>query len=264
MTDINNTDFTNKDINNGFQPTEPIPSKNIYKLLFYVFFILFLLTASVLLITLLRVNEPILNYNKTVSPTIVPTQDEMIILSPTTVPANYGIVTTSISVDGGVECYQNNKYFVALKNGQVAESRILVKVKTDENLELDCSYKLEPSDFEFVEWITMILDLHDNYLLTDTGTGPGCRGLHIYNLAKKEKIYEATYCSEKPNEVEFVDDNQITFWVQTTEEATQENCSNLTENEQNGWGSAIEEHILLNLLTLEKQSLEEYRCAARQ
>lgn len=246
MVDLNGINSSDQCANHDSQAFDKSSSKNIYKLLFYTFFVLFFITSIVLLIVLLRCNEPIPNSNKTVSPI--------------NLPINYGVVTTSNSSDGIVKCYQNNKYFVALKNGQAENSRILVKIKSNENSDIACNSDIQRADFEFVEWITMILDLQNNYLLADTGTGPGRRGLHIYDLDKKQKVYEGSYCS-KP---EFVDDNTITFWVETTKEATQENCSNLAENERNGFASVIEERILLNLLTFDKQLLGEYRCAIRQ
>lgn len=234
-----------------------LPKNNIYKYLFFIcLFVLLVLIICFYLFLKINSKNTLTQKNNNV-PQVTP------VLTITSTP-KISVITSTTSPDGSVECYQNQKYFVALKDGQSEDSRILVKLKNNQNSYNDCSYNLEKSDFEIKEWITMILNLDNNFLLTDTGTAPGIRGLSVYDLDKKTKIYDGSYSGGGNPPVEILDNNIISFWEETKEKPTENNCPELKQNEENGLGSAIEEKVNLNLITLKKELLKEYRCSARQ
>ena len=101
--------------------------------------------------------------------------------------------------------------------------------------------------------------LENNFLILDEGTGPFPRGLLIYDLSSRKKVLEDSY-SEPFN----IKNNIINYWTETTIKANEENCSTYKVNEENFMGSAIETRVSLDLLTLVKKELGEYRCSATQ
>jgi hypothetical protein len=257
MEDTNN--ITTQEIQSYTPSIQPIPKQNnIFKYLFLIcFFILVAVLVSFYFVlnnknSKLNTAQPKIENDSQLTPTIVASP----IVSETMI--------SSTSPDGSVECYQNQKYFVALKDGQSKDSRVLIKLKNSQNSYNDCSYDLEKSDFEIKEWITMVLGLENNFLLTDSGTGPGPRLLTIYDLNKgttqgTSYLYDGTY--DRPFEIS---NNTITYWEVKSDIANKTNCPILAENESNGFGSIIETHIKLDLITLKKEFLGEDRCTPTQ
>ncbi|MBU1117936.1 hypothetical protein KKD37_03140 [Patescibacteria group bacterium] len=236
-------------------PTPPTPQKNIYKSLFYIFFILFLIVTSVS--TTLLITK-----NKDGALVEIPQTNENLATSPTAIPTISQEVVSSKSSDGSVICYQNRKYFIAQElNSQ--ESYVLVKTKSNEATNYDCVYNLEESDLVIKDPANHYFGLENNFLLIDIGTGPGTRGLDIYDLDKKTKIYSGSYGSGGQNSIE-ISDNTVVFWKPTTIKATGENCPNLAEYEKIGFTTVVEEQTKLNLMTLKEESLKELRCSPRQ
>lgn len=234
--------------------TSPTPPKsNLFKYLFIICFILLLISvvSSIFILnnknTKLNTVQLETENNSQLTPTI------------TTSPIASEAILSSTSPDGSIDCYQNEKYFIALKDRQSENSQILVKLKTKENSYNNCLYNLEKTDYEIIEWTTMVLGLENNYLLTDAGTGPGIRELKIYDLDKKIKIYDDYY--DRPIKIS---NNTISYWEAKSDIANKTNCSNLAENENYGFQSIIETYIKLDLITLKKELLGEDRCIGGQ
>jgi len=252
-----------ENINNILTPETPIQSNkkpNIFK---YLFFACFFLLLAVIICFLFILNNKISKLTSVQQDSsnisqITPT----VTVTPTITVSETMLSTTS--PDGSVECYQNGKYFVALKNSQSENSRLLVKSKINGNSYNDCSYNYEKSDFETVGWISQILDLNNDFLLTDSGTGPGVRGLSFYNLDKKLEIYTGSYVGGGNIPLKILDNNTFSFWEETSTIATEKNCPNFAETKSYGLTSAIDQHVVLNLITLKKDLLDEYRCSSRQ
>ena len=158
-------------------------------------------------------------------------------------------------------CVSNTKYFVIESNlTDSVGANHLVKFKTDANQNFVCEYKVEKGDFEIKnEWAEYTLALDNNFLILDSGTGPDPRGLIIYDLNLRKKVYEDSY-SQPIN----IQNNTIDYWTGTTKPVTEQNCPDFKKWEEGGLGSAIDTHVSLNLLTLVKKELGEYRCSPRQ
>lgn len=159
------------------------------------------------------------------------------------------------------ECYENDKYYVVIEGfiGS-AGSNFLVKYKTEDNQQFNCRYIIEENDFEIKnEWAEYFLGLENNFLLIDSGTGPPPRGLIIYNLEKKQKVFSGSY--SLPTGIE---NNYIEFWKPVSIKVTKENCPDKDYIEGAGLGTGIEEHVRLELINLNETSLNEYRCESRQ
>lgn len=158
-------------------------------------------------------------------------------------------------------CVSNTKYFVIESNlTDSVGANHLVKFKTSENQNFDCKYVVEKGDFEIKnEWAEYALALENNFLILDSGTGPDPRGLVVYDLNLRKKIYEDSY-SQPIN----IQNNIVDYWTGTTKPVTEQNCPEFKQWEEGGSGSAIDAHVSLNLSTLVKKELGEYRCSARQ
>lgn len=221
--------------------------KNVFLIVFAVFLIIF---------TVVKVNQRRQADNNTQAPSGIESgaADDL------EQKANVAVIA-SASADGSVNCYQNGAYFVAEKYSE-EQQHILIKNKTVNDPNYDCEYLLEAADFEIKDSATFYLNLLNNFLLVDKGTAPGTRGLDIYDLNSRAKIYTGFYGSgETPIEII---DNTIMFWEPSSIKATTENCPDLAENEKNYFTSIIEEYTRLDLISLEKTSLNEFRCAVRQ
>ena len=221
--------------------------KNLFLIVFFVFLIIF---------TVVKVNQRRQADNNTQAPSGIGSgvADDL-------EQKTNAVVIASASADGSVNCYQNEAYFVAEKYSD-EQQHILIKNKTANDPNYACSYLVEAADFEIKDVATFYLHLVNNFLLVDKGTAPGTRGLDIYDLTSRAKIYSGVYGSgETPIEVV---DNSIMFWEPSSIKATSENCPNLAENEKNYFTSLIEEYTKLDLISLEKTPLNEFRCAVRQ
>jgi len=109
------------------------------------------------------------------------------------------------------KCCQSPDYFVIEASLiDSVGSDILVKYKKDYSDEIECKYIVGPTDFEIRnEWAEYFMGIRNNFLMLDSGTGPGPRGLIIYDLSKRKKLYE-TSCSCP---VEYISDSKLSFWL---------------------------------------------------
>lgn len=221
--------------------------KNLFLIVFFVFLIIF---------AVVKVNQQRQADNNTQAPSGI----ESGVADDLEQKTNL-VVTASASADGSVRCYQNEAYFVAEKYSE-EQQHILIKNKTTNDPNYACSYLAEAADFEIKDTATFYSNLVNNFLLVDKGTAPGTRGLDIYDLKSRAKIYSGFYGSGETL-IEVVD-NTIMFWEPSTIKVTNENCPDLAENEKHYFTSVIEEYTKLDLISLEKTPLNEFRCAVRQ
>ncbi len=158
-------------------------------------------------------------------------------------------------------CVNNDKYYVIGRPLiDSVGSDYLIKYKDSEKDVFECEYNFENGDFEIKNgYAQYILALEDDFLIFDQGTGPEPRLLIVYDLAKKEKVYENLY--SKPISIE---DNTISFWATTDDLVTKENCPRLEEMKRDGFGSIIETRVSLDLQNLIVEGLGEYQCIPLQ
>lgn len=156
-----------------------------------------------------------------------------------------------------VECYENDKYYLTINP---LSGDFLVKYKTGNKRIYNCIYKVDASDFEINnEGADWYYGLENDFLFIDEGTGPPPRGLKVYDLIKRLKIYSGSY-----NTPTNISNNSIEFWKEVSIKVTRENCSDKDKWESGGLGTAIEEHVRLDLVSLKETSLNEFRCSPRQ
>lgn len=168
-------------------------------------------------------------------------------------------VTTNVT--GNMTCKNTPNYFVVEKSLEDSVgTEILIKYKTGINQSFKCEYRVEMGDLEIKnESAEYFFGITNNFLIIDSGTAPYPRGLIIYNLNTRKKVYTDMYSTPIS-----VDGNLIKYWNPVNIEVTEKNCPQLAEYTSGGLGAGIESYVTLDLSNLIKKDFGEYRCSARQ
>ncbi len=160
-----------------------------------------------------------------------------------------------------VECHDSPKYYAIQKSlAPQVGSDILVKYKENASQDVPCAYVVEGNDFEIknVE-AEYFLAFTDNFLVLDKGTAPPPRGLVVYDLRSRKKVFTDTYAQPVT-----VQGDTLTYFSKTTRKPTLQNCAQLNEYTKNGLGAVILSKVRVDLLSLNKKELGEYTCTATQ
>jgi len=155
-------------------------------------------------------------------------------------------------------CHESSRYMIVEgSTGQVG-TNFLVKYKRQKSKPPVCKYVVKPGDFEIPnEEAEYFLGLQGNLLILDSGTGPDARGLIIWDLSKKRKVYTGTYEDAK------IEPGYMEFWLETGR-ATDENCPEAKEWRAKGLGAAIETWVRLDLSDFTVTKSSKTRCVSRQ
>jgi hypothetical protein len=137
---------------------------------------------------------------------------------------------------------------------------ILVKYKKSAGKALPCVYKVESGDFELLnQEATYFLAFTNNFLVLDSGTAPEPRGLTIYDLRNRQKVFTDSYA--RPFSAL---GDTITYWSPIETVPTEKSCPNVKLYTEQGLGAVIEDNVSLDLATLTKTVLPGSRCVATQ
>jgi hypothetical protein len=136
-------------------------------------------------------------------------------------------------------------------------SDLLIKYKMSAGQKISCNYFVEKNDFELKNngGANYFMAFEGKFLIMDEGTAVNNRGMNIYDLSKKSKIFSDRYSSGEP----IIKNNTITYWINTNEVATIENCPQLYNS-----GGAIVAQVSLDLSTLIRKDLGNKRCAYQE
>ncbi len=168
------------------------------------------------------------------------------------------IVTGAVAEDKTV-CHESPSYLVVEGPTGEVGTNFLVKYKSKTGLPIKCEYAVRDGDFEIKnEWAEYFLALQNNLLILDSGTGPDPRGLVIWNLENRKKVYSGTY--SEPYEVK---PGYLEFWTETAK-ATEDNCPEKKEWEAGGLGAGIDTRVTLSLADFSVTRSSQTRCSSRQ
>jgi hypothetical protein len=160
-------------------------------------------------------------------------------------------------------CHESSRYLIVEGSTGEVGTNFLVKYKRQKGEPPVCKYVVKPGDFEIPnEEAEYFLGLQGNLLILDSGTGPDHRGLIIWDLSKKKKVYTGTYSSESEKEVK-IKPGYMEFWLETGR-ARDENCPKAKEWRANGLGAAIETWVRLDLSDFTVTKSSKTRCSPRQ
>jgi hypothetical protein len=171
------------------------------------------------------------------------------------------LVVKDLGTISGLECHDSPKYFFIQKSlSDSVGSNILIKYKTNPNQSFPCTYTVTSSDFEIQNVLAeYFLMFTDNFLVLDSGTAPPPRGLIVYDLNSRNKIFIDIYT--KP--VTVTGDN-ITYFSKTSIEPTIQNCPSLKDYTENSLGAVIISKVTVNLSSLDKKDLGITECMGTQ
>ncbi len=98
-------------------------------------------------------------------------------------------------VEWTVKCHETDRYFVVQRQPKFeVGTDFLVKYKSNGQAKPACEYVKAKGDFEILnEWAEYFMDLKGDLLILDSGTLDGLRGLIIWDLVERKKVFEGGY-----------------------------------------------------------------------
>lgn len=156
-------------------------------------------------------------------------------------------------------CRDSPRYrIVEGATGEVG-THFLVKRVIAKNARPACEYRVEPGDFEIRnEAAEYFMALQQDLLILDSGTGPEPRGLVIWNVAARRKVYAGSYAGPWA-----LAGGRLRFWLETGP-ATADNCPQAATWRAGGLGAAIETRVSLDLARFHLTRSAQTRCSPRQ
>ena len=157
-------------------------------------------------------------------------------------------------------CLENSKYLVTYNDASDPnELTTLVKYKNG-NQNPVCEHKADEGDLEIKnEHAEGFFGLAGNFIIFDSGCCPHPRGLIIYDIEKKERVFRDRYMEP----IEINEDN-VLYWSPMDTMATRANCHEYDEYTNEGFGAIIARYVRLNLSDLSLTDLDQKRCSITQ
>jgi len=156
-------------------------------------------------------------------------------------------------------CHDEGRYRVIARSTDSVGTDFLVKQLGRGRSIPPCKYLVRDGDLEIRnETAEYFLGLQDSLLILDSGTAPEPRGLVIWDLQKRQKVFTGSYA--KPVGI---DESGITFWQQSGE-ATDANCPQAAGWRAQGLGAALETEVRLGFDDMKVVPGTATRCSARQ
>lgn len=164
------------------------------------------------------------------------------------------------SAAANIHCLQSPEYLVVDENPGLPNLDVIAKHKASAGEVLPCTTATSSSDIVIQNDLPEdVLGLTEHFLIIDSGTGPPPRGLIIYDLNAQTSTYTDTYSTPLT-----IATGSVTYWESTTQSVTSANCPDLAQYSTDGLGAVIESEVTLDLDTLTKTSLGQFRCEPTQ
>jgi hypothetical protein len=168
----------------------------------------------------------------------------------------FGFLSVATAGDKTV-CHESTRHLIVEGSTGEVGTNFLVKHKSKRS-QSACQYVVKPGDFEIKnERAEYFLGLQEDLLILDSGTGPDPRGLIIWDLKKRKKVYTGTYSEAR------IEPGYMEFWVETGG-ATEENCPDFKNWRKSGLGGGIETWARLSFTDFKLTKSSETRCSPRQ
>jgi hypothetical protein len=159
-----------------------------------------------------------------------------------------------------IKCMESPEYFVIDNDPGLPGLDVVAKHKKNTNEMIPCADVVASSDVVVQNSLPeFVLGLTENFLIVDSGTAPPPRGLEIYDLDVQSSTYADTYSPPIS-----ITTGTVTYWASTKQTVTKTNCPDLDQYTADGLGAVITSHVVLDLSTLSKKELGEYRCEPTQ
>jgi hypothetical protein len=156
-------------------------------------------------------------------------------------------------------CHDDGRYRVIARPAASAGTDFLVKQLGRGRSIPPCKYLPREGDVEIRnENAEYFLGLEGEFLILDSGTAPEPRGLIVWDIAKRQKVYTGSYSGPVS-----IDGDGIGFW-QPAGEATDANCPQAAGWRAQGLGAGLEVRVRLAFTDMKTVPGTETRCTARQ
>ena len=156
-------------------------------------------------------------------------------------------------------CHDQGRYRVIARPTGSVGTDFLVKQLVRGRSVPACKYLPRAGDLEIRnESAEYFLGLQGDILVLDSGTAPEPRGLVLWNLATRQKVYTGSYAQPVK-----IDATGMSFW-QESGSATDANCPQAAQWHAQGLGAAVEAEVRLAFADLRVAPLGPTRCSARQ
>ena len=163
------------------------------------------------------------------------------------------------SAAGRTICHDEGRYRVIARPTDSVGTDFLVKPVVRGRSIPACKYFPRAGDLEIRnENAEYFLGLQGDILILDSGTAPEPRGLVLWNLATRKKVYTGSYSQPVK-----IDATGMSFW-QESGPATDATCPQAAQWRAQGLGAAVEAEVHLAFADLRVVPLGATRCSARQ
>lgn len=146
-------------------------------------------------------------------------------------------------------CYETPKFTVVEKS-HFEDSHYFVKVPAVKCTSMK-NEAASDNDFQIDGDHMFINGIYRDLVFMDQGTSTGVRGLSIYDVLKKEKVYDGDYWGSLN-----ITDGKLVFWSEPIE-ATKENCPDLSAYP---YGGTVIRKVSLDLEDFHVQKTTETQC----
>jgi hypothetical protein len=168
-----------------------------------------------------------------------------------------------IKLKDNIICYSYRKYAVIVSpTDEVGEDiKIIAKLgASDESFLSDL--KKAPVYFKVPEGDNFFYGIYNDFMFIDSGTGPDPRGLDVFDLSQKKKVFSGSYSQP----IALDKDQRLVYYEEVDEKKLKKkpDCPEAEEWKNNNLGIAYEEKVSLDLKTLKIARSGQLRCAARQ
>ena len=156
-------------------------------------------------------------------------------------------------------CHDEGRYRVIARPTDSVGTDFLVKQLVRGRSVPACKYLPRAGDLEIRnENAEYFLGVQGDILILDSGTAPEPRGLVLWNLATRQKVYTGSYSQPVK-----IDADGMSFW-QESGPATDANCPQAATWRAQGLGAALESEVRLAFQDMRLSPLGATRCSARQ
>ena len=171
----------------------------------------------------------------------------------------FAILPTMASAADSTVCHDEGRYRVVARPTGSVGTDFLVKYTGHGRNDSPCLYAALSGDFEIRnENAEYLLALQPPLLILDSGTAPEPRGLIVWDLDQRRKVYSGSYSPPYS-----IDREGMRFWIQSGP-GTDADCPQAAEWRAKGLGTAVETEVRLVFADYRVVQSEAIRCSARQ
>jgi hypothetical protein len=163
----------------------------------------------------------------------------------------------------GHACYVYDKYVVFVtEDSETVGEQIKVALRQPQadpakscDVKAAKTYLLIPNDDA-----NFFFGLAGDYLFIDSGTGPEPRGLTIYSLSKKKKVYTDSYSQP----ITLGKDRRLDFYKPSEKDGDLKDCREASKWQAEQLGVGWDQRVILDLTTMREMTVGRLRCSPRQ